>query len=42
MFEMYEKYTNVIRGIVKGDPPPSKQKIGDGHAAYKHGLFIHV
>ena len=24
MLEMYEKYTNVIKGIVKGDPPPLK------------------
>lgn len=35
MLEMHEKYTNVIRGIVKGTPPPSKQTIGDDHAAYK-------
>ena len=28
MLEMYEKYTNVIRGIVKGDPPPQNRKSG--------------
>lgn len=26
MLEMYEKYTNVIKGIVKGDPPPPQNR----------------